>query len=132
MTSPNNTPPSDHTSSSDENNSGMKQDTFPSGVEGWSWGAFLLSFIWGFGNNTPISVLSLVPYAGFGMNIYLGMKGRELAWKNKRWKSVEHFNRVQRLWSVCGVVLFVATIVALLTVFKHVKHSILSGSPLLS
>ena len=102
----------------DNNNSGMQQDTFPDGVQGWSWGAFLLSFIWGLGNKTPISLFSLVPYAGMGMNVYLGLKGRELAWKNKRWESVEHFNRVQAQWSFWGVVLFIATVAGLMVGLK--------------
>jgi hypothetical protein len=29
----------------------------------------------------------------------------EWAWQNKRWDSLEHFNRVQKKWSVWGVVL---------------------------
>jgi len=39
------------------------------------------------------------------ISIYLGIKGRELAWQNKRWDSVEHFNSVQRRWSVWGLIL---------------------------
>jgi hypothetical protein len=41
------------------------------------------------------------------MSIYLGVKGRELAWQNKRWESVEHFNSVQRRWSIWGLILIV-------------------------
>jgi hypothetical protein len=32
-------------------------------------------------------------------------KGREWAWQNKQWDSVEHFNRVQRKWAKAGVIL---------------------------
>ena len=39
------------------------------------------------------------------MAIYLGIKGRELAWRNERWDSLEHFNRVQRSWSLWGLVI---------------------------
>ena len=35
----------------------------------------------------------------------LGIKGREWAWQNKRWDSLEHFNRVQKKWSVWGAIL---------------------------
>ena len=41
------------------------------------------------------------------MSIYLGIKGRELAWQNKRWDSVEHFNSVQKRWSIWGLVVVV-------------------------
>ena len=90
------------------NNSGGGSDVVPPpGVKGWSWGAFLLNWIWAVFNSTWIGLLCLVPYVGFVMSIYLGIKGREMAWKNKRWDSVEHFNRVQRLWSIWALVLIV-------------------------
>lgn len=77
--------------------------TLPAGIAGWSWGAFLLNWIWAIGNRTWIGLLALVPYLGIGIAIWLGIKGREMAWKNGRWDSVEHFNRVQRKWSLWGV-----------------------------
>lgn len=82
-------------------------DGIPEGVKGWSWGAFFLSWIWAIGNRTWIGLLALVPYIGFIMAIILGVKGREWAWKNKEWESVEHFNRVQKKWSFWGVFLVV-------------------------
>ena len=88
---------------SSENNSGMKQNTFPEGIKGWSWGALLLNTIWGVFNRSYIGLLALIPYVGFVFAIYLGLKGRELAWKNKYWESVEHFNAVQRKWTLWGV-----------------------------
>ena len=107
-----NTPESDLVSSnSDFNNSGMKQDSFPKGIKGWSWGAFILNWIWAAGNKTWIGLLALLPYIGFLIAIYLGLKGRELAWKNKRWESVEHFNRVQRSWSKWGLIIFLVTFI---------------------
>jgi hypothetical protein len=89
-----------------ENNSGGGSAVVPPpGVKGWSWGAFLLNWIWAIFNKTWIGLLCLIPYVGIAVGIYLGIKGRELAWRNKRWESLEHFNRVQRSWSVWGVVL---------------------------
>ena len=94
--------------SSGENNSGEgKGSVPPPGVKGWSWGAFLFNWIWAIANKTWIGLLALVPYVGFVAAIYLGVKGRELAWQNKRWDSLEHFNRVQRLWSMWGAIIFV-------------------------
>lgn len=77
----------------------------PDGIKGWSWGAFFLNWIWAIGNRTYIGLLALIPYAGFIVAIWLGFKGREMAWKNKHWDSVEHFNRVQRRWSIWGAAL---------------------------
>jgi len=87
-----------------ENTSGMGSNAvLPEGVKGWSWGSFLLNWIWGIFNKTWISLLCLVPYVGIIMVFVLGAKGREWAWRNKRWDSLEHFNRVQRKWSAWGV-----------------------------
>ena len=78
-------------------------DGMPDGVKGWSWGAFFLNWIWAIGNRSWIGLLALVPYVGWIMAFWLGFKGREMAWKNKQWDSLEHFNRVQKTWSKWGV-----------------------------
>ena len=83
----------------------------PDGVKGWSWGAFFLSGFWAIGNRTWIGLLAFVPYLGWLVAIWLGIKGREMAWKNKRWDSLEHFNRVQKRWSQWGVGIMVAAFV---------------------
>ncbi|UNK50631.1 hypothetical protein MNR01_06400 [Lysobacter sp. S4-A87] len=89
-----------------DNTSGMgKGAAIPKGVAGWSWGAFLLNWIWAVGNRTWIGLVCLIPYVGIVMAIILGMKGREWSWQNTRWDSVEHFQRVQRKWSIWGLVL---------------------------
>ena len=91
----------------DNNSGGGSKITPPAGVKGWSRGAFFWNWIWALFNKTWIGLLALVPYVGIGMVFYLGFKGRELAWKNKRWESLEHFNRVQRSWSKWALILFV-------------------------
>lgn len=78
-------------------------DTIPDSARGWSWGAFLLNWIWAINNRTWIGLLSLVPYLGLIMAVVLGFKGKEWAWKNNQWKSVEHFDEVQKKWSFWGV-----------------------------
>ena len=58
-----------------ENNSGMGRDiVLPPGVKGWSWGAFLLNWIWAIGNRTWIGLLAFLPYVGFIMSIILGSR----------------------------------------------------------
>lgn len=81
-----------------------KDKNIPDGVAGWSWGAFLIAPIWAIGNKTWIGLLAVIPYLGFVVAIVLGFKGREWAWKNNDWDSLEHFNRVQRRWSLWGMV----------------------------
>lgn len=109
--------------SSGLNTSGMGKDAVvPEEVKGWCWGGFLWGWIWGIGNGTFIALLNLIPWVGLVVQIYLGVKGRELAWRNKRWESVEHFNRVQRLWSLwwlglVGGVIALAFLFAILSEF---------------
>ena len=97
----------DDTYSGENNSGGGAGIVPPEGVKGWSWGAFLLNWIWAIGNKTWIGLLCFIPYIGFIFSIYLGVKGRELAWRNNRWESVEHFNRVQKRWSFWAVLLVV-------------------------
>ena len=75
----------------------------PREISGWNWGAFLLSWIWGIGNNVWIALLALIPFAGVIMTVVLGVKGSEWAWKNKRWDSIEHFKGTQRKWAYWGI-----------------------------
>lgn len=99
----------------------------PAEIDRWNWGAFLLNWIWGIGNNTFVALLTLVPVVGWVMPIVLGVKGSAWAWRNGRWDSLAHFKRVQRLWAIWGVVLWLGAI-ALFgglfgTVFSVLKNS---------
>lgn len=78
-------------------------DNIPDGIRGWSWGAFFLNWIWAISNRVWWGLLALIPYVGFIAAIWLGFKGRELAWTSRKWDSVEHFQRVQKKWSNWGV-----------------------------
>ena len=86
-----------------ENTSGMgEQSVLPAELQGLNWGAFLLSWIWGLGNGVMIALLALIiPF----FNIYLLIKGNELAWKAKRWESVAAFQATQRKWRTAGLIL---------------------------
>ena len=98
-----------------ENTSGMGRDAeIPDGVKGWSWGAFMFNWIWAVSNRTWIGLFALLPYVGFLMAVALGIKGREWAWRNKKWESVEHFQRVQRRWSLWSLLIFGIAIVGIL------------------
>jgi hypothetical protein len=93
------------------NTSGMgKGHPIPDGVTGWSWGAFLISFIWSIGNRTWIGLICIIPYVGWIMHIVLGIYGKEWAWQNRRWDSVAHFQEVQKKWNFWGLMLTVGVI----------------------
>ena len=82
----------------------------PPEIDRWNWGAFLLNWVWGLGNNTFIALLMFVPIVNMVMPFVLGVKGSAWAWRNKRWESVDHFRHVQRLWAIWGVVAVIALV----------------------
>ena len=86
----------------------------------FNWGAFSLSWIWGLGNKTYITLLTLVlvfiPVVGnlaaLIACIIFGIKGNRWAWQNKQWKSVEHFQKVQRTWACWGIAIMLIPLFA--------------------
>ena len=97
-----------------DNTSGQgKSAIVPESVRGLAWGAFFWTFIWGIFNRTWLSMLVFVPVVGMVMPFVLLFKGREWAWRNKQWDSPEHFNRVQRLWAIVGLVIIVLPVAAI-------------------
>ncbi len=89
----------------------IEPNAVPAEIDRWNWGAFLLNWIWGIGNNTFIALLTLIPFVGLIMPFVLGAKGSGWAWRNGRWDSLEHFKRVQRLWAIWGAVMWIVAIV---------------------
>jgi len=97
------------------NSSGLgKKAVIPDTIKRWNWGAFLLSWIWGVGNKTYISLLSLIPGVNIIMMFVLGIKGSGWAWQNREWNSIEQFQRVQRRWTLWGIFLWLVNIIFLL------------------
>ncbi|GBG15693.1 uncharacterized protein NMK_3304 [Novimethylophilus kurashikiensis] len=96
-----------HCGAAQQGDVGASKGGLPPGVSGWSWGAFLLNWIWAIGNRVWIGLLALIPGVNFIVALILGFKGREWAWEANRWDSVEHFNRVQKKWSFWSVMVFV-------------------------
>src|SRR5689334_7444078 len=82
----------------------------PAEIDRWNWGAFLLNWIWGLGNDTYIALLMFVPGVNVVMMFVLGARGSAWAWRNRPWRDVAHFRRVQRLWAIWGVVAWVGSI----------------------
>jgi hypothetical protein len=66
-----------------------------------------LNWIWAIGNRVwwglLVLPLSLIPLGGIAAAIYLGHKGNQLAWRKKRWESIEQFKRSQRRWRNVGI-----------------------------
>lgn len=92
-----------------DNNSGCGQifDTsiaVPPQIKGWNWGALLLPGIWAPFNRVWIGLLAWIPYVGWIVAIWLGLKGNEYAWKSKRWASIEQFREHQQNWAIAGAI----------------------------
>lgn len=90
-----------------ENTSGLGPASHvPPEIQRWNWGAFLMNWIWGVGNNTLAALLVFVPLFGLIWCFVCGARGSEWAWRNKRWESVAHFKATQRQWAKWGVILW--------------------------
>ena len=89
----------------------LRDDT-PPAVKGFCWGAFCMTPIWSIGNRVWPGLLSLLPGLGILVTFWLGFRGRQLAWAKGGWQSVDHFNRVQRRWSIIGAIVMAALIAA--------------------
>jgi len=111
--------------SSDNSQVATEIQGVPETAKGLCWGGFFLTWIWAIFNRTWIGLLCLLPVVGFVMRFVLLFKGREWAWKSKKWESVERFNRVQRIWSIAGLVVFILftlSIVAAIFVPNYTRY----------
>lgn len=93
-------------------------DDVPAEIKGgWNWGGCTMGCLWAFAMNLPLWGLlaalgSFCGPIGLGIAIVLGLKGNEWAWKNRRFESVEHFQRVQRVWAIVGITLTIVFFLA--------------------
>ncbi|MFZ6756640.1 hypothetical protein ACO0K9_05420 [Undibacterium sp. Ji50W] len=89
----------------------------PDGVDGWSWGAFLLALYWTARHKRGIGFLLFIPIVGFFVAFKIGRTARLWAWHNIYWDSLEHFNRVQRRWTIVAFSLYalIFSVIAVLT-----------------
>jgi hypothetical protein len=105
------------------NDSGSPNAVLPDELKGWNWGAFLLGPVWGLFNRVwfalVLAVIWILPFlpqwtaaplvfGGLALIVYLGLKGNELAWRARRWDSVDQFRRVQQSWATWGLLVAIA------------------------
>jgi hypothetical protein len=117
-----------------DNTSGQgERAVVPPEIRRWNWGAFLLNWIWGLGNDTYIALLMFLPGVNLVMMFVLGAKGSAWAWRNKPWRDVAHFRHVQRLWAIWGVVAWVGIIglvaaasLAFVWLFSHAQPYVMA------
>ena len=108
--------------SSVENTSGTSDGEIPVGIKKWNWAAFLMPAVWGLFSGVPYTAIlfgaALLPptvqlIVMAVASIFLGVKGNELAWRGKKWRSVEHFRAFQKQWASWAVKLSIAVLVLL-------------------
>lgn len=98
-------------------------------LDKFNWGAFGFTFIWAPFNGAwndfwPILVIMIfftilgncfLGLLFFILNlllcIYCGKKGNEWAWYGKEWKSLEHFETVQKKWATGFVIVLLVNII---------------------
>ena len=114
-----------------ENTSGTRGGEIPPEIKKWNWAAFLMPAVWGLFSGVPLTVvlflpsiaqmvfgtstaMTIVQFAVLGgASLFLGAKGNELAWRGKKWRSVEHFQAFQKQWGSWSVKLSIAFAVLL-------------------
>ncbi len=94
-------PPADGNAFNNDSGQG-DASVLPAELKGFNWAALFGSWVWGLGNSVWIALLCLVPCVGFFMRFFLGAKGNEMAWKSKRWESIQAFRSAQMTWGVIG------------------------------
>ncbi|HXG24781.1 MAG TPA: hypothetical protein VNJ09_09520 [Chthonomonadales bacterium] len=123
------------------NTSGMRSSVPQEIQGGWNWGGCLLGWIWCFAMRLPVwgalSLLSnlisiffgLFNLVNFALAIVFGIKGNEWAWQNRRFESVEHFRKVQRIWMIWGIVITLFFIVFWVMIVLFVVGAVIAAQP---
>jgi hypothetical protein len=102
--------------------------TAPPAATRWNWGAFMFTVLWLRGNNlTGRDVDAFLRWKGRlrarRILFYtLGAEANELAWRSRRWPSVQAFTSVQRRWNTAGLTalgLLSGVIVYLIGIFLY-------------
>ncbi|MCC7479290.1 zinc ribbon domain-containing protein [bacterium] len=111
----------------DGNTSGMGTGyQAPPQATGWTFAGFVPWGLFSFfnGNNTWGAIGLGLSLFGFYIvySIYIGIKGREMAWQERRFESVEQYEAVMKAWNSAGlaVLLIGAGLIALYMVFVFV------------
>lgn len=95
----------------DGNTSGMGEGyPVPAEASGWTFAGFVPFGLFGFVNGSTLwGVLGLVGYVIGILSIvywiYIGVQGRELAWRNRRFDSLAQYTETMRVWNTWGLVL---------------------------
>lgn len=107
----------------DGNTSGMGEGyPAPPETQGWNFAGFVPYGIFGFVNGSTLwGVLGLVGQfigiLGLVYAIYIGIKGKEIAWRSRRFDSLAQFDETMRIWNIWGIVFVVLAVVGIVVYF---------------
>ena len=81
----------------------------------WNWGAFSFGWIWGLAHKSPITLLTIpaafIPLGSIAAAVYMGIKGNEMALRNRQFASLDEFKIVQKIWTRWAIGSLIASLV---------------------
>ncbi len=109
------------------NNLKQSRSQIPREIRRWNWSAFILGPIWGLSHNIWWSALGLLPLLSFLprqltiatwvlVAVLLGLKGNELAWRARRWESVDRFMAIQQRWVTLSIIFAIGALLLVIAV----------------
>jgi hypothetical protein len=103
-----------------------KPQALPPELRRWNWGAFLLSWIWGLGNRSFVTLAIFIPAlaliatpllapdapelraAAVAANLVLlaffGWRGNAWSWRHRHWDDAAQFQTAQKRWAYWGFI----------------------------
>ena len=94
----------------------------PDEIKGWNWGAFFWNWVWLVPVNTTLAIIMCfanMVTCGLSTLIlafYLGIKGNEMAWEKRQYKSIEEFKEEQKKWTISGLLcIFLPFVIGVIT-----------------
>ena len=94
-------------------------ENIPEEIKGLNWGAFFNPLLWSIFHNTYVGLLCLFPALGLLMSIIFLVNGNEWGWKNRQFDSIEQFKKVQHIWLIWGLILFIIGIPLYIWYLSH-------------
>lgn len=86
-------------------------------INRWSWGGFFLNWVYLIGMKAKWWIIILVficnsiPVINIASLIYIGLEGRRMAWKQRKWQSFNQYLQVQKKWDIWGFVIFIISLI---------------------
>lgn len=102
----------------------VNNDLVPDEIKGFNFGALMLNWIWAFSHRLWLYgfLILLIPVVNLILAVVLAFKGNELAWKARKFNSIEEFKNTQRAWMIAGIVVcaLIPFIVAAMGIFAAI------------